>query len=214
MSIFSQRFSTSGKRRVAAGFTIVELLVATGIIVVITVVLLFRHDQFNSSTLLRSLSYGVALSVRQAQFYGTSVRETGVDTNVFAQSYGVYFKDGSPDQYFLAADINGNGTIATDGSEDVPPSPYRIQSGYGVSDFCAYTTSVTHCHSGGTINELLIRFIRPNPDAIFSTNQSAQYIRACIALVSPAGNTRTVEVTNTGQISVGEAGEVGEGCPD
>lgn len=210
MSIFSQRFISSGK----TGFTVIELLVATSIIVFITVVLLFRHDQFNSSTLLRSLSYSVALSVRQAQLYGTSVRETDVDSGVFAQSYGVYFKTDNAEQYFLAADRlplgSPNGVIDTDGSEDVPPSPYQIQNGYGISNFCAYLSNGNaYCHNNGDvpITELVIQFERPNPDAVFITDEGSSYVGACIELASPGGDTRTVEVSNTGQISVGEAGE-------
>jgi prepilin-type N-terminal cleavage/methylation domain-containing protein len=216
MSIFSQRFRICGK----AGFTLIELMVAVSIVVFITIVLLFRHDQFNSSTLLRSLSYSVALSIRQAQLYGTSVRETGEQTGLFAQSYGVYFKDGNPNEYYLAADKDDDGTISTQscpepytasGCEDVSPSPYSIQTGYGISDFCAYTSVVTHCHSGGAIDELTVRFDRPNPDAVFVTDQGSAYIRGCVEVASPGGATRTIEITNTGQITVGQAGETCNG---
>lgn len=211
MSIFSPRFISFGK----GGFTIIELLVATSIIVFITTVLLFRHDRFNSSTLLRSLAYSVALSVRQAQLYGTSVRETDISSNIFAKSYAVYFKTNSPDRYFLAADrlplASPDGAIATNGSEDVPPSPYLIRNGYGISNFCAYLSNgVAHCHSGGSvaITELSIQFRRPDPDARFVTNAGSSYAHACVEIISPTqDNTRTVRVTNTGQITVGEAGE-------
>lgn len=196
-----------------SGFTLIELLVATSIVVIITSVMLFRHEQFNSSTLLRSLAYSVALSVRQAQLYGTSVRETG-PSGVFADSYAVYF-DGDPTQYFLAADVNENGAIAIDGSEDVSPSPYSIQGGYTISNFCTVRLGISECMSNSFIDYLVITFRRPDTDACFATDVfpnaclsggSQVYESACIEIASPAGDTRTVTVTNTGQISVEVAG--------
>ncbi len=210
MWIFSRTLRSSKRRPLIGGFTLIELLVASSIIIVITIVLLFRQGRFNSSTLLRSLSYSVALSVRQAQLYGTSVRETTAGSNVFP-SYGVYFKSGSATQYFFGADINGDGVIATGGSEDVSPSPYNVRGGYEIKNFCAYVagSGAAHCYtddgiSNDIISTLTIRFVRPNPDALFATSQSGyQYSSACIEMESPGEDTRAITVTSTGQISVG-----------
>lgn len=208
MSISFLRSLFSGNRA-PRGFTVIELMVASSIIIVITTVLLFRHERFNSSTILRSLSYSVALSVRQAQLYGTSVRETSSGSAVFP-SYGLYFKSGDTTHYFLAADSNANNVIATDGSEDIsPPSPYTISGGYMIKDFCAtvVATGVNHCKSTGEIDTLTVRFVRPNLDALVSTNQSGyQYSSAYIQLESPGEDTRGITVTSTGQISVGLSG--------
>ena len=208
MWIFSQHSRFSKRRPALGGFTIIELLVASSIIIIITTVLLFRQGRFNSSTLLRSLAYSVALSVRQAQTYGTSVRETAPG-GIFAPSYGVYFKSGDTTHYFLAADLNSNGSIATDGSEDVSPSPYTIRGDYQIKDFCAYVqgSGALHCKSNGIITVLAIRFVRPNPDAIFVTDQAGyQYSSAYIQLESPGEDTRSITITTTGQISVGTSG--------
>ena len=75
----------------ASGFTLVELIVVSAIILVISLFILFQQAKFNSSTLLRSLTYSVALSVRQAQVYGTSVRGfSSGGTVAFGSGYGVY----------------------------------------------------------------------------------------------------------------------------
>lgn len=209
MWIFSKAFCSSRSRSWSSGFTLIELLVVSSIVIIITIVILFRHERFNSATLLRSLAYSVALSVRQAQLYGTSVRETSAG-GIFAPSYGTYFKSGDTTNYFLAADLNSNGTIAIDGSEDVSPSPYRIHGNYAIKDFCAtQSNSARHCRSTGEINVLLVRFSRPNPDALFVTNVNPSpntYTRSCIELESPGEDTRIVSITNTGQIHVGTSG--------
>ena len=71
MSIYSRWFSRGSKRR---GFTLIELLVVMSIMLILTSLFILRQQRFNSSTLLQSLAYSVALSVRQAQVYGTSIR--------------------------------------------------------------------------------------------------------------------------------------------
>ena len=212
MWIFSKAFRFFGRRLPAGrqGFTLIELLVVSSIVIIITTVLLFRHERFNSATLLRSLGYSVALSIRQAQLYGTSVREV-TSGGIFAPSYGIYFKSGDTTHYFLAADLNQNGAIATDGSEDVSPSPYNINGGYQIKDFCAYVASggAAHCKSNGIITSFTIRFVRPNPDALFVTDAPGGpylYSSAYIQLESPGEDTRGITITTTGQISVGISG--------
>ena len=59
-----------------AGYTIIELLVVFAIISVIMMITLFQYATFSSSTVLTNLTYEVALSIRQAQVYGLSVKGT------------------------------------------------------------------------------------------------------------------------------------------
>ena len=60
-----------GRRR---GFTLIELLVVVAIIVVITGLILANSNKFGGQTMLQNLSYDIALSLREAQVYGISVR--------------------------------------------------------------------------------------------------------------------------------------------
>ncbi len=48
--------------------------------------MLANHERFNSSILLDSLAYDIALSIREAQVYGLSVRGINAD---FQVGYGV-----------------------------------------------------------------------------------------------------------------------------
>lgn len=189
----------------------------TVIIALITAFVVFRQQGFNSSTLLRSLAYSVALSVRQAQVYGVSVRESAAGSGSFAQGYGVYFSNsGLADNthYFIFTDTNGNGQY--NAGEELPR--FTIGNGrgtdYRIYKFCAHAASGDQCSFGTalTINLLSIYFRRPNPDACFATSQNAG---ACAVGASPVydyayvqlemvGGTdvRTVKVTSTGQIEV------------
>jgi len=155
MWTYFKRFRSSSSR----GFTLIELLVVSLIIVLITGTILFRQQGFNSSTLLRSLSYSIALSVRQAQVYGISVRENAAGSGTFASGYGVFFGNtlvDSANHYVLFADkgngvfdqsggtpdVNGNGVCDT--TEDCLAQRFTIGNGrsagadYTVKNVCAH----------------------------------------------------------------------------
>lgn len=211
--------SFSRLKRPQRGFTLIELLVVSLIIILITAFVLFRQSGFNNATLLRSLSYGIALSVRQAQVYGVSVRESAAGSGVFAQGYGAYFGNSGlvdSSHYLLFADQNGNGQYAS--GEELPR--YTIGNGRGtdylIKNFCAHSiSSGDQCGTGTgtTITSLTIYFRRPNPDACFATSQSTGacataatppvYDYAYVQLKSFTGTDyRTIKITNTGQIAV------------
>jgi len=186
---------------------------------ILTSVFLLRQSRFNSSTLLRSLAYSVGLSVRQAQVYGTSIRESATgafDAGTAAKAYGLYFSSGSTNSYSLFADLNNNG--AYDANEVV--QAFTINQGYALSKFCGTTTlGVTQCWiasdpGNSTLTYLTILFKRPNPDSCFATNLNTA---VCQTGATPAyssgyvqlqsgSDTRSVTVTLTGQISVGAQG--------
>lgn len=196
------------------GFTLIELLVVLAVITIMTAVLLLQQKKFDSSTLLRSLAYSVSLTVRQAQVFGTSVRQFGVGASSFTYSYGVYFDtDGS--RYFLFADANNN--KQHNAGEDV--QQFKIGSGYSITKFCGILNATDQsCTSGSlgagsTITSLVIYFKRPNPDAQFSTDISGQsYCGAYVQITGPGGNTRSIRVTSTGQILITPVDAAVVGC--
>lgn len=184
--------------RTAEGFTLIELLVVVAIITIMTAVLLLQQKKFDSSTLLRSLGYSIALSVRQAQVYGTSVREFGSAN--FNYNYGVYFFSGTggTDTYYLFADAPPYDHQWASG-ETV--QQFKLGSGYTIVKFCGITSGGSQTCTPN-ISWLSIYFKRPNPDSFFAASSGGPFTSAYMQLSGPGGDTRTVVVTSTGQILV------------
>ncbi len=217
MSIFSQHSRRSGKPFDFArgkGFTLIELLVVGAIIIIITILFLLRQSKFDSATVLRSLTYSIALSMRQAQVYGVSVEGAAQGGGVvYASGYGLYVASPPTSTYFLFADLNNNGRY--DSGEDIPGGAFTLSKGYTISEVCAIGT-LKNCSGADdstgspTISTLSIIFRRPNPDACISTDQvpgvcaagAAQtFSSAYIQISAQDGTTRSVVVSNTGAIT-------------
>jgi prepilin-type N-terminal cleavage/methylation domain-containing protein len=218
MSIFSPLFRRSSNSKAPKGFTLIELVVVIAIMVLITTAILARQARFDSSTLLRSLSYSVALTIRSAQVYGTSVRGnatlqanctagTYVSGNCYAGAYGVYFNGTA--SYSLFADNNGNGVY--DAAIDTIVQTYQIGAGFQITKFCGILSSngSKHCSTDGSpISWLVVYFKRPNPDALFASSAGESYNGAYIqiAAINDPTNTHSITVSSTGEIAVGIAG--------
>jgi prepilin-type N-terminal cleavage/methylation domain-containing protein len=213
-----QNFFKKNKKefsRLDRGFTLIELLVVLVIISVMTFLLLIQQSKFDSSTVLRSLAYNIALSVRQAQVYGVSVKENALGTGTFAQGYGLYFDPSAANQnsYKLFADLNNNGRY--DSGEET--SIFQTNNGYVLSEVCvtrssdgAKLCSGSDDTSGTRISTLAILFNRPNPDAQFVVSLASngpppnpnQFTSAYIQIQATDGTTRGIHVYVTGQVSV------------
>ena len=209
-----------------AGFTLIELLVVIGIISVITFLLLVQQSKFDSSTVLRSLVYNMALSVRQTQVYGVSVSESALGTAAFAHAFGLYFNPAaSSNNYILFAD-SAVGATPNDSRYEAgeETSTFKISPNYMLSEVCAIKNDGTKRCSGsddssgaGTISTLTILFKRPNPDAVIIGLNSAgslvggdmvsQYTSAYVQVRATDGTKRGLHVYITGQVSVDSIGQ-------
>jgi prepilin-type N-terminal cleavage/methylation domain-containing protein len=194
-------------------FTLIELLVVMAIVMLITGAILANNSRFNSSVLLGSLAYDIALSVREAQVYGLSVQESNAS---FQGGYGVHFS--ASDSYVLFSDVNANKRYdpAPAGTDTIVQT-YAVGLGHTVKSFCGTFSGNTtpQCSSDASpIKYLDIVFFRPNPDAIITSDKTTfsatngvinpvnPYSSAQIVVTSPSGETRTISIQSTGQISV------------
>jgi prepilin-type N-terminal cleavage/methylation domain-containing protein len=192
------------------GFTLVELLVSIGIFTLITTTSVFGYSDFNSSVLLTNLAYDVALSVRQAQFYGITVKQSSDPLVNFDSGYGVHFTRDAT-SYTLFEDGRGGGTLnhqyetALDPADDEAIETYSIQKGNFISRLCAKGSGSINCG----LTSLDLSFMRPNPETYVALSENANpsvfdpaQTLSIICVASPKGTVRKVTVESTGQISV------------
>jgi len=210
------------KALLVSGFTLIELTVVIGIFMIITTVLLVNHTKFNSDIVLQNVAHHVALSVRQAQTYGLSVKGFGTGAGSLFPGYGVYFSTTLPREFYLFADTNGdknmlnNPTSCVSGVDECSEKIVIKSNEYihalcgnlkndGVSVFST-TDDVSGVSNCNTMDALHIVFTRPDPDAELSGYIAGtgyeSYSDAEIVVASPNKDVRTIVVWSTGQISV------------
>lgn len=195
-----------------SAFTMLELLTVIAIIGIVTFMVLGNYNAFGGQIILRTLAYDMALSLREAQTFGVSVRRS--DTSTFGAGYGIHYSTDSrntyrlfSDSYILSGGITspapstGGDGLYTDPREEV--RLFRFGNGYYVKNICVTTGSeVCYPTGSGTPHTLDILFKRPEPDAQIRLDGGAPVRSARIELTSPRGNLRSVVVEITGQISV------------
>lgn len=205
-----------------SGFTLVELVVVLGIFIVITTILLVNHTKFNSDIVLQNVAHHVALSVRQAQTYGLSVKGFGTGASAQFPGYGIYFNKTLPREFYLFADTDNDKNMLNNPTNCVAETDecsekmviksneyiYAIcgdlkDDGVPVFSTIADVSDVSNCN---VMDALHIVFTRPDPDAVISGYASdtgyTSYSDAEIVVASPNGDVRTIVVWSTGQISV------------
>ena len=185
------KIKTPKYKRRSAGFSLPELLVTIAITMLLTGVILFKYADFNSTVLLNSQAFEIALDVREAQVFGLSVRsESGIDLR---EEYGLYFSTSQSDRYVFFQD-SGNTIPASYGVGEelntifLDPR-YRIISICDADADCYDNVSVT--------------FKRPNFDANFYVTDHGRINEANISIAPTNDNdsVRTINITGTGQIS-------------
>lgn len=190
------------RRAAAAGFGLVELLVSISIIVLVTSIVLIRHNSFNSAVLLRSQAYEVALRAREVQQFAVSA--IGESAN-FRNRFGLHFDTsviGNP-QYQVFRDSNDD-------------SYYDSGEDFGTQGFLDERFTIDALRvvggpaDGSTPTSVSVVFERPNFDANFyedpNDNLNASRLEIDVRLKESTGNgvdaVRTIEIGRTGQISV------------
>ena len=183
------------------GFGLVELVVSIGIMVLITTVIMTRHDSFNGASLLRGQAYAIALQAREVQLNAISATEGGGFRNVF----GLHFDEvNSPNTYAVFKDTNAgaNNNDYFDAAE--------VYGKQGVVDNRFIIRDIRLMNGAAIFSSpprVSVSFERPNFDARIYTaantpaNAAVSGVEIDIAVVG-TGDIRTVEITKTGQISV------------
>lgn len=194
------------------GFSLIEMLVVIGIIVMISGVVLSNNARFGGVIQLQNLAYDIALTIRQAQVYGISVQRFNT-TTTFAAAYGMHFAMSSPNSYQLFGDVSSpaNGIYDPGGVTPELVQSTTIQAGYTIAGLFATPPGGSEI----SVSSLDITYRRPDPDAYISRNgdvltfnAKGKYAsgtineQARILLQSPRGDQKSIVVSSNGQISV------------
>jgi len=202
------------------GFSLIELIVVIGIVTAVSSIVLFNQSAFQNSILLGNLAYDVALSIREAQTYGISTR--GTSSSLFTSAYGVHFSSDpnininnvpSVASYLLFADTvpvpPSDDGIYTSGADQLVRI-LRLDGGYRIEKLCMTSAPEPERCSNDPNQDVWtanVSFKRPDPDARIKVEFSpgTGFLPATnlkIFLQSPKGDTRYIEILETGQLSI------------
>ncbi len=184
------------KKITQKGFTLIEMVAVLGIFAVMTSVVLFNYGKFSSQTIVTNMAYEIALSIREAQIYGVSVRSPDgtLATDAFSKPYGVFFQAGS-DTYYLFADEDGNGVFDNSACN---PSTGECVTAYTMQRNIKINEVRKNCVPDN--DGLSVSFKRPNPEAKFDGVGTVS--TGDIQVIAPDGTYMYVVVRNNGQIFV------------
>ena len=190
------------------GFTLVEMVVVVAIIVIMTGILLGNFPDFRDKVSLDLIAQEVAITIRQAQVFGSATRvssESGV--NEFP-SYGVYFDPSENDNFVLFADLNNDNKYITGSGCQTAGNECREQFFLprGVEIVSISSCDGTNCNPLSAGSALNVIFKRPFTDALFFTGKgvplSFSSVKINIARPAKTCDQRSVVIWNTGHIYV------------
>ncbi len=197
------------KRGTTRGFSLIEVLITSAIIGILTGVVLVRYNGFNSSVLLKNQAFELALAIREAQVFSVSIRGDGSE---FREAYGVHIDltSGPTQTYTLFLD-NGSDAELFDASDQIVET-VLIDSRFEIHDICVTIGGSERCSSASgnsDPNSLDVSFRRPNFDARiggvrnsgsnFTRQDSARILLRSIGIDSIE---RQLVINSTGQITV------------
>jgi prepilin-type N-terminal cleavage/methylation domain-containing protein len=207
MLFFKTKTSQVSKIK-SLGFTLVEMLVSISIFAIITAVVLIRNNEFNSGILFSNLVYEIALSIREMQTYGITVRASETGTFQFQNGYGVYFdkvKDVTTNTYSFVqfADIKPDANTPPDGLYDQSEKlfKFKLKPGNFIQDIivCVGSSSCT------SVDDVSITYMRPEPNATIKSGSIGTITKATIIIQAPGTDPivkKCIVITSVGQISV------------
>ena len=183
------------------GFSLIELMVAVGIMTVINIMIFASYPEFSQKMALKRTSEEVALIARQAQAYALGIKKTAsVGDNYFG--FGVHFDKNNKKSLILFADSDSDKTYDT--------GELFQEFKIGTGD---YVSELQVCASGGLCENagsgaLDVVYPRATSLASISTGgivcDSCSYARVLIQ--SPRGNEaknkKYINIWISGQISV------------
>jgi type II secretory pathway pseudopilin PulG len=203
--MFSKNDNTR-KKQLLTGFTLLEIVVVTSIIMLLSVVVFVNYQGTEKDLALSRSVHKLSQDLRQVQEIAMSCQKTPLEfgEQVFPKGgYGMYFIENS-DSYILFADCDGDHEYDDWG-------PYSCEDAdYKLGQSCDETLEVISLEQGIKIkelqvdsiqvNELPITFIPPDPTIIISGADSNQLAEIILCLKDNENITKNVTINKVGLI--------------
>lgn len=176
------------------GFSLIELMVAVGIITVINIMIFASYPEFSQKLSLKRTSEEVALIVRQAQAYAQGIKRP-VSGGEDYFGFGVNF-DKSPAEsksLILFTDLDSDKTY----DEGELFQEFKIDTG-------DYISNIETCGSGGCniITGDKLDVVYPRATSMATVNNDGNVSYARVTIKSPRGGEKYINIWISGQISV------------
>lgn len=178
-----------------SGFSLLEMLVVIGILVLVATLILANYPGINEALGVSRAAEEIASSGRQAQAYGLGVREFGVGSGIFP-GYGLYFQKDAPASYIFFADVNNNMQYDAPGEKI---SEIFIQGNAYIDDLCANQKQSPAGPCGLASSNIV--YLRPQPQVSLKSG-GFSYADIEIKIKGPRGTAKTVIFWLSGQISI------------
>lgn len=198
--MFSKKYQHNKQNQ---GFSLVELLITSAIITIVTAIVIIKHASFNNAVLLNNQAYEIALAIREAQMFAVSARGESSD---FRERYGAYFNKSNANSQeviiYIESEDSGNDSKRYNEGDDSILETLVLDSRFKIDDICAPDGSRDNCNRSA----VSLSFKRPDFDPILNpTGVAASTVNMIEIVVVPVNGSsfsRVIEITKAGQISV------------
>lgn len=179
------------------GFTLVELIVVTAVVIIISAIVIFNQKEGKSNLAMDRSVQVITQAINQAINYSLGGKLH--DGSVSSAGYGVYFTQ-STDRIIIFADCDNDAVYDSNGnadscSETSPGTPYpefveekKLESGITISGFSACT--------GGAL--LVTVFRPPDPQTVFTPSLNVGCDEAAISISDTYGHLKIVYINKLG----------------
>lgn len=197
LNLLKKRFNFAKAKN---GFTLIELIISVGIMVMVTTVILANYATFNKRIKLEGASQEIVSIVREAQSYGVGNK---LDFSSGSVAYGVNFDINSPGRVIVFSDNDDGGSYTV--GEEV--ETFNIQSSDRIKQICINQKTIfpPPCSGAGSVNVIDVIYKRSNIYADIKSVPAQPFISDAEIMFRSAGETANgvkVIIWKSGQVSV------------